>query len=214
MKQYYIHPADLHILFNLVNSSESFKQSETFTPICLPKFDATGFLHAYVSYISDEACLLLVTAERDSFFELSEAKKNIASDLEKQEAFDWMKEASTQARPEPSLSGAANLQHYMYKTKTAGQFISSSYRSDVQNPGRIEKLYRIIQSKMAQQSAKLYFYSGALDIIVGWSTQAFELYAAFDVTATKAEVMEDLNRLLKYFTREKNFLFIQNAHTF
>ena len=40
MKKYFIHPADLHLIFNLVNSSESFKHSENWTPICLPKFDS------------------------------------------------------------------------------------------------------------------------------------------------------------------------------
>ena len=40
LKKYYIHPADLHLIFNLVNSTESFKMSETWTPICLPKFDS------------------------------------------------------------------------------------------------------------------------------------------------------------------------------
>lgn len=40
MKKYYIHPADLHLIFNLVSSSESFKLSESWTPICLPKFDS------------------------------------------------------------------------------------------------------------------------------------------------------------------------------
>ena len=40
MKKYFIHPADLHLIFNLVNSTESFKHSETWIPICLPKFDS------------------------------------------------------------------------------------------------------------------------------------------------------------------------------
>ena len=40
MKKYYIHPADLHLIFNFVNSSESFKLSESWAPICLPKFDS------------------------------------------------------------------------------------------------------------------------------------------------------------------------------
>ncbi len=36
-------------------------------------------MNAHVSYLSDEcnACLLLLTAERDSFFQLSEARKQI-----------------------------------------------------------------------------------------------------------------------------------------
>lgn len=40
MKKYFIHPADLHLIFNLVNSTESFKMSETWIPICMPKFDS------------------------------------------------------------------------------------------------------------------------------------------------------------------------------
>ena len=40
MKKYFIHPADLHLIFNLVSSSASFKLSESWTPICLPKFDS------------------------------------------------------------------------------------------------------------------------------------------------------------------------------
>ena len=47
MKDYFIHPADLHLIFNLVSSSESFKLSESWTPICLPKFDSR-----YEMYIS------------------------------------------------------------------------------------------------------------------------------------------------------------------
>jgi hypothetical protein len=40
MKKYFIHPADLHLILNLVNSSESLKAAESWTPICLPKFDS------------------------------------------------------------------------------------------------------------------------------------------------------------------------------
>lgn len=39
MKKYNLSPADLHLLFNLVSSSQSFKSVEGWTPICLPNFD-------------------------------------------------------------------------------------------------------------------------------------------------------------------------------
>ena len=79
MKKYVIHPADLRIIFNLIESTESFKSSESWTPICLPKFDSNGFLHAHVSYLTEkcDACLLLMSTERDVFFDLQEAKKKI-----------------------------------------------------------------------------------------------------------------------------------------
>lgn len=77
MKKFYIHPTDLHLILNLVASSESFKTAESWTPICLPKFDSNGFMHGHVSYLAEDcqACLLLLTVDRDVFFTLSEAKQ-------------------------------------------------------------------------------------------------------------------------------------------
>lgn len=46
-----MHPHDLLLLANLVRSNESFRQAETFTPVCLPHFNSTAFLHAYVQYL-------------------------------------------------------------------------------------------------------------------------------------------------------------------
>ena len=41
----------------------------------------SGFMHAHVSYLSDDcpACLFMLTVDRDAFFELSEAKKKIVA---------------------------------------------------------------------------------------------------------------------------------------
>lgn len=62
-----------------MDCSESFKAAESWTPICLPKFDPDGFLHAHVSYLADDcqACLLLLSVEKDVFFTLSDAKQKI-----------------------------------------------------------------------------------------------------------------------------------------
>ena len=69
----------------MVNSSTSFKSApESWMPICLPKFNDKGFLHAYVSYITptypgpaSDLCLVLVSSDRDKFFELSQCKQLI-----------------------------------------------------------------------------------------------------------------------------------------
>ncbi len=52
MKKYFIHPADLHLIFNLVHSSESFKLSESWTPLCLPKFDSR-FVYKFLASFTD-----------------------------------------------------------------------------------------------------------------------------------------------------------------
>lgn len=77
MNKFFLHPVDLHIIQNLVDSSESLKTAESWTPICLPKFDANGYMHGHVSYLAEDcqACLLLLTVDRNVFFVLSEAKQ-------------------------------------------------------------------------------------------------------------------------------------------
>ena len=44
-------------------------------------FIFSGFMHAHVSYLTDDcpACLLMLTVERDAFFELSAAKQKIVT---------------------------------------------------------------------------------------------------------------------------------------
>ncbi|KAJ7379236.1 Vacuolar fusion protein MON1 A [Desmophyllum pertusum] len=79
-KKYSLHPSDLHLIFNLVSASTSFQTAESWTPICLPRFDNSGYLYAHISYLEDDcpACLLLLSTDRNAFFELAETRvKNV-----------------------------------------------------------------------------------------------------------------------------------------
>ena len=49
-----LHHEDLILLAHFVRNSQSWKQSEAFTPICLPHFEASGFVYCYVSYFGME----------------------------------------------------------------------------------------------------------------------------------------------------------------
>ena len=71
--------SDIHLIFNLVNASTSFRSAESWTPLCLPKFNDTGFLHAHVSYLPNDspACLLLISTDKEKFFGLQECQQKI-----------------------------------------------------------------------------------------------------------------------------------------
>ena len=79
-----MHTADLLLMMNFVNTQPALKASESWTPLCLPSFNSTGFLYSYVSYVSDDLCLLLVTANNspDGFHYCKTAKDRIVEDLE------------------------------------------------------------------------------------------------------------------------------------
>ena len=54
-----LHAHDLLLLTSFVLGSDSFRAAaESFSPICLPNFNPTAFLHAYVRFL-DEVCLRL-----------------------------------------------------------------------------------------------------------------------------------------------------------
>lgn len=77
-----MHPSDLHLIFNLLSGSTTFESSESWTPICLPKFNNKSFLHAYICYIAKKVCMLLISPDKDSFFEMSTVKQKVVEDLE------------------------------------------------------------------------------------------------------------------------------------
>lgn len=52
-KKHSIHPADIHILMNTIHSPSILNSPATSSsvPICLPKFEPSGFVNAYVSFL-------------------------------------------------------------------------------------------------------------------------------------------------------------------
>jgi len=59
---------------NTVSNSQSLRSSESWTPICLPKFSDRGYLYAYVCYIAEDVSLSLITGSDSAFSEMQEAK--------------------------------------------------------------------------------------------------------------------------------------------
>ncbi|KAI5123167.1 hypothetical protein M0805_000869 [Coniferiporia weirii] len=49
-KKHSVHPADLHILLNTVHAPAVIGAPASWLPVCLPKFNSAGFLHAYVVF--------------------------------------------------------------------------------------------------------------------------------------------------------------------
>nr|XP_043632920.1 vacuolar fusion protein MON1 homolog [Erigeron canadensis] len=69
-----LHPDDMLLLANFVMSSESFRTSESFSPICLPRYNPMAFLHAYVHYFDVDTYLVLLTSSSDAFFHLKDCR--------------------------------------------------------------------------------------------------------------------------------------------
>uniref|UniRef100_A0A0C9S0P7 Vacuolar fusion protein MON1 homolog n=1 Tax=Wollemia nobilis TaxID=56998 RepID=A0A0C9S0P7_9CONI len=78
-----LHPDDMLLLSNFVSSSESLRTTESFSPICLPRYNAMAFLYAYVQYLEVDTYLVLLTINSDAFFHLKECRIRIENVLVK-----------------------------------------------------------------------------------------------------------------------------------
>jgi vacuolar fusion protein MON1 len=62
-----LHPADLLILINFVTNVTSFKSSDSWAPLCLPKFNSKGFLYAHVSFFENDVFFIQLSLQQDAF---------------------------------------------------------------------------------------------------------------------------------------------------
>jgi len=229
MKKYFLHPGDLHLIFNLVYSSESFKSAESWTPICLPRFDSGAFFHAHVSYVDEDSlqcCLLLLTVDRESFFTLSECKRKIVDKLcaassssSVSNIIDVLHLALKADHYSCAQVGISDLRHFLYKSKSTSQFTSPTIEApydDEQGRETLFGLYQYLHDRMhtPSRTLRILFHSGKDETVLGWMTAGFELYAVFEPLVTKPAIINAVNQLLKWIRKEEDRLFILNSPTF
>lgn len=221
MKKYFIHPADLRLIFNLIECSESFKSAESWTPICLPKFDSSGFLHAHVSYLAEDcqACLLLLSIEKEVFFVLSEAKRKITDKLRRSNCLEAINEAMNNKGVKLQSIGIPEIRHFIYKSKSNAQLLCSELTVPYSSIGqfkRLEGMYFELHHRIhnSGRPVKLIYQMKDKEILLAWITQAYELFAAFEPTVHRNDVINLVNKLLKWIKKEENSLFILSAPTF
>ncbi|XP_043277441.1 vacuolar fusion protein MON1 homolog A [Venturia canescens] len=221
MKKFFIHPADLHLIQNLVDSSESFKAAEGWTPICLPKFDANGFMHAHVSYLAEDcqACLLLLTVDKDVFSTLSEAKQKIVEKLRRTNCLEAINESMNRTSVTTAEIGLPQMRHVLYKCRSTAQFWSPGFQPPYTKDKEIERLlglYQCLHHRLHAPSRplKLIFQQLDRETMLAWVTSGFELYVTFEPLVTKPAAIDAVGILLKWIKKEEDRLFILHSPTF
>lgn len=219
MKKYCLHAADLYLIFNLVSASESLKHSESWTPICLPRFDASGFLYGHVSYLTEDcpACLLLLTVERDVFFTLSEAKQRIVDKLNRTNCLDAINESICSNVETSLVAGFPEIRHYLYKCKSTAQFYQPSLSPPYTlSQERLTEVYKKAHQQLhcASRPLKLVFERTTQEAILSWDTKGFELYVIFEPLIDTTSAIDLVGRLLNWIKKREGRLFHLNAPTF
>ncbi|KAI1890903.1 hypothetical protein AGOR_G00158390 [Albula goreensis] len=220
-KDQFLHHMDLHLLFNLVGSSSSFREGEGWTPICLPKFNMAGFFHAHISYLepASELCLILVSTDREDFFNLSDCKRRFLERLRRRSSYQALQEAVQAPSYPVSQVGIPELRHFVYKSKSSGLYTSPEipvpYKCEEEEE-RLMDLYQYLHSRMHHPTRPLrsIYHCAEKENLLAYVTSGFELYLCFSPLGTKALAVSAVNKLLKWIRKEEDRLFILNPQTY
>jgi len=132
-----LHPSDLLLLLNFLTTQPSFRSSgassESWTPLCLPRFNDTGFLYAYIGCLDKEKELFLVLISANDDPEQFRASCAVRAEAEKLwEGKRWLvllREAATGEHRQRALnkySNAGMAFHFMYRFR-GGLKVPCSY---------------------------------------------------------------------------------------
>lgn len=219
MEKYSLHPIDMHIIFNLIDSTESFKQAESWTPICLPMFDPSGFLHAHVSYLAEDcqACLVLLTVDKDIFFTLSEAKQKLVEKLRRNGHLEAINESLTQSPIGASAIDAPDVRHLMYKNRQTSQYWCPRFEAPYVSQEEIQRIYSLYQKlyeNLHTKNLKLILEQFGTETLFAWKNSDLELYVIFEPLASKETIIKSVNKIVIWVKKEQDRLFMLNDSTF
>lgn len=150
-KRHSLHPSDLQLIFNMLFEAGGVKAGggENWIPLCLPGFNKTGYLYMYVSFLSahgdqpvdgsrpstsgstskdDEIAVLLISADKESFYELKQMRDDVVTQLEMNGSMEIIKTSVRDGRPTTTdIVPGTQLRHFLYKSRANVQFTMPSF---------------------------------------------------------------------------------------
>ncbi|CAL8078978.1 unnamed protein product [Calicophoron daubneyi] len=243
MKGYSLHPSDIHLIINLVCSSQSLKSVQThWLPICLPKFDANGFLYAHISYMENDICLVLLSVDSTQFYTLQEAKNTIFERLRSVNDGEYLSAISAANFPSLLEIGIPELRHFVYKYIPTAQYVSSQWDLPYAAPvvddsdlcskdlspsshkvipigslvSNVMLTYRRMHARLHSEShaTRMIYQATPNEVFFASISDQFELYATFEPLVSKTAMAEIRKNLVKWITSNKHQLFALSSPTF
>ncbi|KAF2087181.1 DUF254-domain-containing protein, partial [Saccharata proteae CBS 121410] len=229
-KKHSLHPGDLLLIFNMLFEAGSVKAGggENWIPLCLPGFNNTGFLYMYVSFLSiaepdldrderpstssgeeDEIAILLISANRESFYEMRQMRDDLVQQLEKNGGLDSIRTAVKRGRLScTDIVPGTVLRHFLYKSRGNVQFTMPSYEPYIQGAldrRRLMTLYAELHAHMHTRPThlKIHHSTSTHNISLAWITPLFELYAIAPGDTSRAALAQAANKVIQWVLREE-----------
>ncbi|PWW73764.1 DUF254-domain-containing protein [Tuber magnatum] len=215
-KRHSLHPPDLQLLFSMLFNAATFRDGgEHWIPICLPKFNSKGFLHAYIHFFRKEVAVVLISADKDAFFEMREMKEVVVEQLEKAGSIKIIEEAVSNGRYTTIdvLSPGTAIRHFLYRSKNNVQFTMPSFEPHFYTiiaRRRLMNLYQRLHAAVHAKNAllKVHHCVRSSSVSLSWVTPTFELYCVAVAGTSRATLAKSATAIAAWVKREEERLFI------
>ncbi|EDR13724.1 uncharacterized protein LACBIDRAFT_245305 [Laccaria bicolor S238N-H82] len=226
-RKHSIHPADLHIILNTLHSPSILNSpaSASWIPFCLPKFNPSGFVNAFIAFLrkDDTGAQICITGGGD--FEVIRGWcETVITRLKEEGTLHALVNAFESRETEYSVSelGIPGLRHFVYKSRAQVQVTLPSFEDpydSTQERRRLVTLYQTLHDAIHARSGqegplKLQYIRTETESVMGWITQPFELYIALSPRLPKSAAVGAANAVARWVKKEESRLFLQNAPVF
>lgn len=239
-RKHSLHPNDLQLVFNMLFEAGGIKAGggENWIPICLPGFNKNGYLYMYVSFVTasdddddndsneaienvedvsitqDTVAVLLISADKESFYELRKMRDDLIGELDRNESMKTIKSAIRQGRPAPTdIVPGTVIRHFLYKSKGNVQFMMPSFEphfSTMLDRRKLLSLYHALHAGAHAKNShlKVYHCISRNAISLAWVTPLFELYCVAGPNASRNALAQSANKVIQWIKREEERVFI------
>jgi len=207
-----LHPADVLLLLNHVDTSPSILHAETWLPLCLPRFSAGAFLWIYVDYLEKNLVLVQVSTSQDLFPELSQGRDSIKFLFEKFNVFRSLREVDHHGDFHVSAVGIAELRHVIYVV--AGQYVTSTWpvvaAQDNKEKKRILRAYAKLRQLARNCTGKdrIVTHTSLEEGMIVQTTKDWDLFLTFSPSTSKVVMTASTIKVRRYLKSIEEELFL------
>lgn len=241
-RRHSLHPSDLQLIFNMLFEAEGIRGGggENWVPLCLPAFNNKGYLYMYVSFLDDgtaeeqansgrgpsssspaqEIAMVLISADKESFFDLKHMRDAVAQQLAKNGSLGLIQSAAQAGRPQINeIAPGSQVSHFLYKSRANVQFCMAAlepYFAGLEERRRLMKVYHELQASVHAKNSQLKVLHNVTDeaTSLAWVTPAFEFYCVAGPHVSRASMTQGANKVIQWAKKEEERLFIIGGGVF
>jgi len=228
----------MQLLFSMVFNSTSFLNgNEHWIPLCLPKFNAKGFLHAYI-WAQDRVAVILISADKNAFFNMREVKEKVLADLTKSGIWEKVltsvrrgrylmgtnnpfstmdsEERKVDADVSEDDVGVPGITHFIYKSRVQVQFTMPALPGEDRTARRLLSLYRHLHAVVhgRKTHVKIFHYLSRRFSALVWAGTGFECYTVAEGRVSRGVLARGTRGIVRWVRSEEGRLFVSGGVVF